>query len=442
MWSRSRALAALRKVASKATDGVGVRDVQRLHSNDLYLSLLHHFGSFEAAREAANVPAPPLAQQFWSDQLVIEELQKAHRAGIRLTIKGLSAAGLRGLANAAREYCGGLPRARQLARVPDPAPKIFERVRWDADTVISDIRALRREGKSLARSKVPSKLTNAAQYYFGGWRDAVEAAGFDYDKVRLVREPYERSELLEMLRSLARKAPKMTLAQLHDHTAAEAWKREFGTIEEAARSAGLDDWPVRLLNALMSKEETIAAIHERLRAKQSLTSWDVEREDRHLHKSGIRNFGAWHKALVATELPADALSDALGDRRQWTKSLVIEALRQRRRSGRSMSPGAIRKEDDGLFQAARSYLGYNADVAIRDWGAERIRVHWTKEKVIEALRENHASGDKLRPCVKIAAIQLFGSMGAARIGAGLPLLRRMDGSARDRRGQRAIDKTA
>ncbi|MGH7635743.1 MAG: hypothetical protein ACRENC_18595, partial [Gemmatimonadaceae bacterium] len=121
MWSRSRALAGLREVASKATNGVGVRDVQRLHSNDLYLSLLHHFGSFEAAREAANVPAPPLAQQFWNEQLVIEELQKAHRAGIRLTIKGLSAAGMRGLANAARDYCGGLPRARRLARVPDPA---------------------------------------------------------------------------------------------------------------------------------------------------------------------------------------------------------------------------------------------------------------------------------------------------------------------------------
>ena len=423
MWSRARALAGLREVASKATDGVGFRDVQRLHSNELYLSLLHHFGSLEAAREAASVPGPPPAQQFWSEQLVIEELQKAHRAGIRLTIKGLSAAGMRGLANAARDYCGGLARARQLARVPDPAPKIFERVRWDADTVISDIRALRREGKSLARSKAPPKLCNAAQYYFGGWHNAVEAAGFDYDKVRLVREPYERDELLEMLRDLARNSPKMTLAELHDLTAAEAWKREFGTIEDAARAAGLDDWPVRLVNPLMSPDETVAAIHDRVRAEQSITSWDVEREDRHLHKSGVRNFGSWHDALVAAELPAPTMSEALGDRRQWTKTLVTEALRQRRRAGKSMSPGAIRKDDSALFQAARSYLGYNADVAIRDWGATRQRVHWTKETVIEALRETHFNSKKLRPCIKIAAIQLFGSMGAAREAARFPLLR-------------------
>ena len=94
MWSRSRALAGLREVASKATNGVGVRDVQRLHSNELYLSLLHHFGSFEAAREAANVPAPPLAQQFWSDQLVIEELQKAHRDRGTLNFTGVGTGGL------------------------------------------------------------------------------------------------------------------------------------------------------------------------------------------------------------------------------------------------------------------------------------------------------------------------------------------------------------
>ena len=423
MWSRARAIAGLREVAANAANGVGVRDVQRLHSNELYQSLLHHFGSLDAAREAASVSAPPLAQQRWSEQAVVEQLQKARRAGVRLTVKGLSAAGLRGLANAAREYCGGLPRARKLARVPEPAPKIFERVRWDEDTVISDIRALRREGKPLARSKAPSKLVNAAQYYFGGWREAVEAAGFDYDRVRLVREPYERDELLAMLRDLAHKSPTMTLAALHDHTAAEAWKREFGSIEDAACAAGLEDWPARLLGPLMSPQDTIAAIRERVHANQSLKSWDIECEDRHLQKSGIRHFGSWHEALVAAEISADALSEALGDRRQWTKTLVVEALRQRRRSGKSMSPGAIRKEDSGLFQAARSYLGYDADIAVRDWGAERIREHWTKRKVIAALRDSHATGERLRSCVKIAALQLFGSMGAARTAARLPLLR-------------------
>ena len=36
----------------------------------------------------------------------------------------------------------------------------------------------------------------------------------------------------------------------------------------------------------------------------------------------LRHFGAWHEALVAAALPAAALSDALGDRRQWTKSVT------------------------------------------------------------------------------------------------------------------------
>ena len=314
-------------------------------------------------------------------------------------------------------------RSRELARVPEPAPTLFERVGWDEDTVISEIRGLRREGKSLAMSKAPSKLVSAGVYYLGSWRNAVEVAGFDYDLVRLVREPYKIPELLDMLRGLARKAPQMTLAELHDHPAAEAWKRELGSIEDAARAAGLEAWPLRLSGPLMSIEETRAAIRERLRGGLSLTSSDVDNEDGHLHKSGLRHFGAWHDALVAAELPAAALSDALGDRRQWTKSLVIEVLRQRRRAGKSMSPKAVRDDDSGLFKAAQTHLGYDADIAIRDWGAERLREHWTKKKVLEALRRSQATDEALRPCTKIAAMQLFGSMGAAREAAGLPLLR-------------------
>jgi hypothetical protein len=144
----------------------------------------------------------------------------------------------------------------------------------------------------------------------------------------------------------------------------------------------------------------------------------------------------WHEALVAPDLPAGAPSEALGDRRQWTKTLVLEALRQRRRSGKSMSPGALRKEDDGLFQAARSYLGYDADIAVRDWGAKRIREHWTKKKVIEALRESQTTGRKLRPCVKMAAWQLFGSVGAARSAARLAK-RRLPTQVAGARPQRA-----
>jgi hypothetical protein len=184
MLSRHRALAELRALG-RALEGVSAVDVRERVSNELYHSLLHHFGSLDEARMAAGVAAPQPKNKRWDPETVVTELRHAHRAGVRLTNHGLIKAGLRGLSNAARQYCGGLPQARKLAGLAEPARALYERVAWDEDTIISDIRALHREGKSLAYSQAPSKLVSAATYRFGSWEGAVECAGFDYDRVRL-----------------------------------------------------------------------------------------------------------------------------------------------------------------------------------------------------------------------------------------------------------------
>ena len=301
------ALAELVALTTKA--GAPLTSSQLPHA--LYKSLLHHFGSLDEARIAdRGVGRPQPKNKRWTEQAVVRELRRAHREGVRITHQGLIAAGLRGLSNAARDYCGGLRRARRLAGLADPPPTIIERLAWDEDTIISDIRALHRERKSLAYTKAPSKLVNAAARRFGTWRGAVEAAGFDYDRVRLVREPYDRKELLSILRDLHTRAPKTTLAELHDHLANEAWKREFGSIENAARAAGLHDWPVRMLGPLLEAGNVIAAIRANHRGGASLVSSHVETEDSHLYNSALRRFGSWCDALIAAELPAPAILKA------------------------------------------------------------------------------------------------------------------------------------
>jgi hypothetical protein len=277
------------------------------------------------------------------------------------------------------------------------------------------------EGKSLARTKAPSKLVNAAVYRFGSWRGAVEVAGFDYDRVRLVREPYCPEELIEILRDIHARAPETTLAELHDHQANEAWKREFGTIEDAARAAGLRDWPSRALGPLMEADEVIAAIRALHQRGRSLASSHVCDEDSHLHNSALRRFETWHDALTAAGLPAPAIRKATELRREWTKTAILDALRTRRRAGKSMSPSEIRNDDPGLYQAAKSHLGYDAEMAIREWGAPRLLTHWTKKAVIEALRAS--PDEKPRGAIGVAAIQFFGSMMAARKAARVPILR-------------------
>lgn len=422
IMARSRALSELRAAAGEL-GSIGVANLRLRASHGLYRALLHHFGTLDAARAAAGVVGPTPKNQHWSQAKVVVGLRRAHRAGVRLTVRGLAAAGYRSLVNAARIYCGNLLRARKLARLPEPAPIIYERIAWDEDTVIAEIKALGRARRPLAASKVPSKLLNAARRRFGSWQTALEVAGFDYHRERLVRVPYERRELLEMLRTLAIRSPAMTLADLHDHSAAEAWRREFGSIEAAARIAGLDDWPSRKLRPLLSPDEVLAAIGVRHRRRRRLNSAAVEEGDLRLHRSAARHFGGWNEALVAAGLPAKAVARGVGARRKWSRSIVREALRARRRAGKSMNPSALRADNPGLYEAAKQHLGYDAEVAIRDWGASRLVTTWTESEVLDALRKSHRLGQPLRAALRLAAANLFGSVPAAREAAGLPLLR-------------------
>ena len=190
----------LREACRRLGRPVQSKDLQ--HDSVLYNSILHHFGSLHAARNVADIP-PPDPRRRWSPELVISEIKRLHASGVRITVQDLINAGYRGLANAAREYCGGLPKARRLAKIRDPKRQQSGREIWDDQRVIEEIQTLHKQGKSIACTRVPRKLRCAARYRFDSYGKAVEAAGFEYGTVRLQREPYTREEILSELTSLS-----------------------------------------------------------------------------------------------------------------------------------------------------------------------------------------------------------------------------------------------
>ena len=74
-------------------------------------SILHHFGSFDAARQAAGLPGPE-RERRWSREAMMEELWRLYREGVRITDWDLAQFGRGDLIMAARAYCGGVARAR------------------------------------------------------------------------------------------------------------------------------------------------------------------------------------------------------------------------------------------------------------------------------------------------------------------------------------------
>jgi hypothetical protein len=214
-------------------------------------------------------------------------------------------AGRNDLVVAANRYAGSWARARELAGIR------FERHRprttqaWDAASVVETILERHRRGQPLASSKVPRALISAAGRIFGSWRDAIEAAGLDYDAIVLARR-YSDEEILDWLRHLARTRPRMTLFDLDKHGEhAVACRRRWGSYEAAAAAAGITGWPVRLRHRSLSRAEVLQALRAHQAAKLPLHIRAVRKSDggHTLILSVLHHFATWDQALVAARVP-------------------------------------------------------------------------------------------------------------------------------------------
>lgn len=383
-------------------------------------ALLHHFGSIARARSAAGLAALGRTRQ-WSIERVVAELRKLHRAGVELRMFDLKALGRHDLVSAAAKYAGGLDRARRLAGVPAPERRKGLAPPWDPASIVSEIRSRHRSGETLAHGKAPRPLVRAGCYFFGTWAAAIEAAGLDYDRIRLVRPAYDKDELLDTLCGLARKHPNATLGDFSRKPLQKykiQLKRHFGGIAKAAVAAGLHDWPKRRKHALLSATAVKAALRERQRNGETLHENPVAREDPHLVASARRRFGHWRAALEAA-----GLARKVPLPRAWTTESVIQSLRERHRAGLPMNPAAFRRDDYGLYQAAGRLFG-DYWTAARKAGVFKPPPVWTKERVLRELRALGRGGDPVTTTragmhLASACSRFFGSFGAACREAGV-----------------------
>jgi hypothetical protein len=411
--SRDEVIREFRRLDLLAPDPLGAIDLPQ----PLWFALRRYFGSIEKARHAAGVRAPDLERR-WSKSNVITEIRRLHQKGTRITDLALKEEHA-GLLSAMREYFGSIVTARRAARVPEPAPlKPKKRQRWDEERVIAEIEELHRSGESIAASKVPNALLKAGKRYYDTWQNAVEAAGFSYDEVRLVREPYSKAELVDILRDLAKKQPRMTLAELDRQSFYPALVHLFGSVDAALKRARLQEWPVRERLPAMSREEAIKALRQRERVGKG-TNWGaVQAEDHLLWHSGVLHFGEWERFTEAAGV------DTESHQRRWTSEALLDALRDRDRKGLSMKPEDVKRDEPRLFWSVvghfKSYIKAVRRVAYAPWAL----TYWTPEMVIERLRSiagkrkrltgRQAGGALVNQCQKH-----FGSYSAACRAAGL-----------------------
>jgi hypothetical protein len=159
----------------------------------LYSAAVRMFGSWKAAIVAAGFDYNDIMQnEWWDKNRVIKEIR---------SLDNMTAGDVQGnnssLMNAASKYFGSWKEAVTSAGFD--YSKIITITNWSKELVIVEIKELSNMSLRYVRYHRVD-LLRAAQKYHGSWRDAIVAAGFDYDKIR--RSYTGEKELYRILKNV------------------------------------------------------------------------------------------------------------------------------------------------------------------------------------------------------------------------------------------------
>ncbi len=224
---------------------------------------------------------------------------------------------------------------------------------WTTERLLKAIRDLDHRGIALNYAsvlKVDHGLPQAARKLLGSWNDALRAAGYDPDKIRLIRRPWTRAQIIELIQRRATAGLPIASYNVVPMSAEVASRRLFGSWKAALRAAGIPrptkKWPI------WTKVSVVEAILFRQQAGEPLYCYAVARQASRLYDAARWHFGKWDEALRAAGF------DPATVRRRcptWTPDAVIDELR--RRAGTGMLTAKPALDPVSLARASRRFFG-------------------------------------------------------------------------------------
>ena len=166
---------------------------------------------------------------------------------------------------------------------------------WTKIKIIAAIKQLHMQGADLSPTAVQiehSALFSSARSasHFGSWRAAVEAAGFNYDDFKRVKQRWTHQEIVKRIREL----------------------------------------------------------HE---AGEDLLDPQFKTRHRNLYLAACahRYFGSWRRAIEGAELDHEKMRES----RVWTRNRILQTIRQLASEGKPLGWAYIEQHEPGIYRAAR-----------------------------------------------------------------------------------------
>ena len=298
---------------------------------------------------------------------------------------------------------------------------------WNQESVINNILHLRATGEELSCKYIQTEhkdLYMAAIHNFWSWRNAIIAAGLDYESIRK-RKAWNRAKIVKEIKELHKKGEDLAYSRMrreHSDLAAAGFSH-FVNWENAITASGLDYEKIRKYKS-WDKEEIIEKIKE-VYAKGEDLSWHKfsRGKYRRLSHAAIdgNRFGSWGKALEAAGLDYDEIRRY----RHWDKRKVKKEIKKLRRQGIELNAKNIQQIYPSLYDAAITRFNSWGE-AIESVGLDYTKIakrrKRSREEIVKELLALRRKGVGLSdtymrkeyPALHAAACRTFGRWTEAR----------------------------
>lgn len=444
IWTESEILAALRR-RHRAGKDLSTAGMER-QCPSLLRTAAHHFGSYRQAVDRAGIDYVSVSRrvlEHWTSRQVLDGLRRLHAQGVALAEKQVAARD-RKLAVAARRLFGSYRKAIEAIGFEYDQVRCSHVRVWGRKRIVQLLRELYREGRDLRVSRVMKEvpgLANAAYAYFGSYRKAVLAAGLKYPPIKNPG-PWTASRVLRAIQERHTRGDDLRYSQLLAADEALVWaaRHYFGTYGGAVAKAGIDYGAAsRRIKArergilprgrtpsapgfrqprklVWPAERVTAELRQLYDAGEDVHSEAVKSKHVNLFAAVYRRFPSLHAALQAAGIPSVPVVKT-----HWDGDAILDGIRAVYGDERSHHRHEVNAARRGLLSAAEKRFG-SWRQACRQAGIDpellfAPRRHWTRQVVLDELREAHRLGKDLsgfrlnreNPPLSGAMIRWFGS---------------------------------
>jgi hypothetical protein len=185
------------------------------------------------------------------------------------------------------------------------------------------------------------QLYSQGVWIFGNWDKALQAAGFDPDKMRL-QGSWDRQKIIKKLQNMRdRNLPLYARYMLKNHTALfSSSRREFRSWNNALRAAGITKQAPKKQGRLGTLRSLRDVVETRPRGAIPAV----------LKSHAVYYFGSLRNALASLKTDERLLSG-------WSKQKIVTTLLRMHRAKENLSSWKARCEVPALARAAQNYFG-------------------------------------------------------------------------------------